>query len=436
MSWRLYGYVTGTLLLSRAIMSTATTSGGGGVFSECLSQAMDLIARCRYAEMMAVKQGDDIARSTLIHTIFENQKVRGKYPLRKSLSDMIDEHGVATFNPEMDIKDVYRDLELETDDQKLVMLFIAVVNACREQMYANHNAFFVRDVKPEIFKAEVERFFGDAGLKVDDITGELVKDGMFQYLRSAKQLNQLRNSLIYDIFDAERRDSREVNSWLSGLKKKINAYMDENRGYEEVLDEVLKSGGDLRPAENEKLKQKIEECRHTLGPAAGGLGSLGIQPSTVDGVGEAAGFSNLAQFCHTMWTSFWKIRDGGSRNRSLVDITTQTIRLLGIVPQLLEFPGIVVELSKKLKWFSERKGSLQEFFGVGKDSLLLEELIEKLKRTAEVARSRIQQEKESQTKAVGKLPDDGDGGGNGDDKRASDKAVADELEELCKNIKI
>ncbi|MBV5280249.1 MAG: hypothetical protein J0651_03040, partial [Actinobacteria bacterium] len=201
-----------------------------------------------------------------------------------------------------------------------------------------------------------------------------------QYLASAKKLNQLRNSLTYSI------------NGLPGLKKKINSYMDENREYDEVLAEVLYP---LTPAKKKKLMETIES--------------------------NGSGFSNLAQFYHTMWTSFWKIRDG---NRSLGVITAQTIRLLGIVPQLLEFPRIVVELSNHndLNWFAERRGSLPEFFGVRSDSCLLEDLIDKLKRTQEVARSIIHQEKESQTatravgtrESVSELPGDGGGGGSGE----------------------
>ena len=201
--------------MSRAM--SATSGDDGGAFSASLSQAMDLIARCRYAEMMGVRQGDEEARNTLIHTIFENSRDhQGNYPMRRSLSEMIEEHEVATFNREMDIKRVYEDLKLETDDQKLVMLFIAVVNACREQMYANHDVFF-RGGRPERFHRNVQEMFDGVGLEVGVITGELVKDDMFQYLRSAKKLNQLRNSLLYGIFDARTRDSGQFGSWLSGL---------------------------------------------------------------------------------------------------------------------------------------------------------------------------------------------------------------------------
>ena len=347
-----------------------------GAFSESLRKAMDLIARCRYVEMMGVRPGHDTthqkakeARNTLIHTIFENSKDRRGKPQRKSLPEMIDEHRVDIFHPGIDIKQVYDALKLESENQKLVMLFIAVVNACREQMYSHSKEFF-EEVKPEIFRSNVLVLLDENKLKVEVITERLEKDDMFKYLPTAKKLSQLRNSLTQDI---------------PGLKKKINSAMDENLEYDKVL--------------------------------------KGVQEEVLGRIGS--GFSNLAQFFHTMWTCFWKIRDGESMKRSLGDITAQTIRLLGIVPQVLEFPGIVVKLSndKKLRWFDDTPGSLPEFFGVQSDSCLLEELIVKLKTKVRVI--------VGTGGSVSELH--GYGGGGKSDESASELPPALEFEALCRD---
>ena len=373
---------------------SAMSGDDGGAFSACLSKAMDLIARCRYAEMMGVtgNQSDKKNRDILIHTIFERSPTG-------SLERMLDHHKIQ--HVQMDVSKVYDALHLETDDQKLVMLFIAVVNACREQMYMNKDFYFKKVdkglekftdtvetnfVKPEKFIDIVENEFDEAKLKVDDITRVLVKNDMFAYLRTAKELNQLRNILTSEeesIFEVQRTEQR-----LKASKDYINAAMEANCEYGIVKAEVLKMLS-LTDNEQAKLEQRIN--------STGGLG-----------------FSNLAQFCHIVWTSFWKIRC----NRTLGEITTQTIRLLGIVPQLLMFPGIVSE-KEGLSWFADGGGSLPEFFGVGKDSRLLEELIGKLYVIVEKEKSSIHQEKESQTttkavrtlESVSELPGDGGCGG-------------------------
>jgi hypothetical protein len=127
-------------------------SATSGAFPKSLCNAVDLIARCRYAEM----KGDKEKRNDLIHNFFEKSPTG-------SLRHMLEQH------PDSEMKDILSPSRTEhlklchDDDQSLVMLFIAVVNACREQMYTNKQTFFNHDPgKPETLKKADEDAFDEA----------------------------------------------------------------------------------------------------------------------------------------------------------------------------------------------------------------------------------------------------------------------------------
>jgi hypothetical protein len=306
--------------------------------TDCLKKAADLIARCRYAEMIGLKSDVD-SRNKLIHTIFESQDLKA----RRSLPDMIKEHKISTFDQEMNIEEVYIRLGITSENQKLAMLFIAVVNVCREHVYWHPNIFLnkKKGKLSDTFKADISLLFSEGGLEFGEVLRILENTPDFAYLKSAKQLNQLRNSVTKSVNRGADKDK-----W----KKDINSSIEANEEYENVLERVLES---LSEDEAGRVTMALQE--------------------------RELGFSNLAQLFHILWTSFWKIRLG-ERGRTLNVITDQTILLLKTVPQILHFPEIVVKISsiKRLSWFSNRPGSLAEYFGSDTCPRLLEQLINEL----------------------------------------------------------
>ena len=320
-------------------IETNSTEGGSSVdegsqeYSSCVNRAAELILRCRCAEHHG-QQKDVKSRNMLIHNIFESKIMN---PLPDMLADAIQKGKLTTdisniLNAKK-FSEICKNLRITSHENKLVLLFISVLNACREHMYKHEQVFLGKS----ILSSKFNMILCDSRLDVENLMKRLEESQDFQYINEAKKLNQFRNSVSVSVQNGEE--------W----KARINSAIEANESFESVRMEVYGRIGD-------NAKKKVEQ----------------------DFAKKTPGLSNTAQLLHILWTGFFKIRIGKGESEA---IAIQVLYFLQAVPQLLLLPLIVEKFSNEhgLPWFKTKQGSLSEYFGSSMCPDMIEKLVNQLR---------------------------------------------------------